>query len=118
MSFKGIAKCACWSFVYKWHKTKEKWLFLKKEYLLIHITKNSWLDLCVWWVQTLKPCHQESVFSLSSSWQGLPSSSFNHRQTLPKHVVVANAQENGRLWLSTGSANESPQVKTHLRPVS
>lgn len=42
-------------------KSRKSGLKKKKEYLLIHITKNSWLDLCVWWVQTLKPCHQESV---------------------------------------------------------
>ena len=59
-----------------------------------------------------------NLCSLSSSHKGLPSSSFIHRQTLPTHVTVANAQENCRLWLSTGSANESPQAKTHLRPVS
>ena len=59
-----------------------------------------------------------NLCSLSSCRKGLPSSSFIHRQTLPTHVMVANAQENCRLWLSTGSANESPQAKTHLRPVS
>lgn len=42
-------------------KSRKSGFKKKKEYLLIHITKNSWLDLCVWWVQTLKPCHQESV---------------------------------------------------------
>lgn len=63
MSFKGIAKCACCSFVCKWHKTKKKWL-KKKKRIFIHITKKSWLDLCVWRVQTLKACHQESVFSV------------------------------------------------------
>ena len=59
-----------------------------------------------------------NLCSLSSCRKGLPSSSFIHKQTLPTHVMVANAQENCRLWLSTGSANESPQAKTHLRPVS
>lgn len=43
MSFKCVAKFACCSFVYKWHKTKAKWLF-KKEYLLVHITKNCWVE--------------------------------------------------------------------------
>lgn len=93
MSFKGIAKLACCSFVYKWNKIKEKWLS-KIEYLLVHITKNSWLDLCIWWVQTLKSCHQESVFSVL--FLARPSFEWFHSQAGSPHAV-ADVQESHRL---------------------